>query len=1098
MSNKVKNMRSLLLLLFTTIALGISAQSVSLTGNVKDKSGEPIIGASILEKGTTNGTITDFDGNFTLKVSSKKALVVVSYIGMKTQEIDIKGKSKIDVTLEDDTQALEEVVVIGYGTVSKKDLTGSVSSVNAKQLESIPVSSASEALQGKMAGVQITTTEGSPDADVKIRVRGGGSLSQDNSPLYIVDGFPVSSISDIAPTDIQSVDVLKDASSTAIYGARGANGVIIITTKSGKEGKTEVNFGASWGVRKAVGQVDVLDPYEFALYQYELDQSGNYYGVYEDLDIWKSVKGNNHQEDIFGRNGNQQQYNVSISGGTKDIKYNISYSHNDEKSIMKGSGFSKNNVNAKINGTINKWLSVDFNARLSQQTIDGLSGGADNENSKSYSLVARSIIHAPINNFGFGGDDDDDNASNVRYTPSERLDATYKQQNKFQQNYNIGLNWKPFKNWKFRTEFGYRWNNKDVDQVWGYQATQNSKFGHAGLPQAYLTTTKNTEWRNANTLTYDVKKVFGKDRLNIMIGQEWSSSQDKSRYYTSVDFDKDATTEDILSALGKGTALPTSSYIGIKDNLLSFFGRLNYTLMDRYLLTVTMRADGSSKFADGHRWGYFPSAALAWRVIDEEFMSNTQDWLSNLKLRLSYGTSGNNRIPSGSMYTTYSLGETSDKSIYWDENPAVILQRSDVLSNPNLKWETTISRNIGIDYGFWNNRLSGSLDFYWNTTKDLLMKSTVNPASGYNYQYQNSGQTSNKGVEFQLDAVLVDKKDFNLNFNFNISYNKGKIDKLNGAKYWQSSKWDGTAVAGVEDFLLEEGGRLGEVYGYEATGFYTADDFNFDAVSGTYTLKNNVPNNSSLIGGKIYPGSIKLKPESVTYTYKTNSNGEYILDENNNKIITATNATYKKKCLGNTVPKIAGGFGLNGNWKGLDFNIFLNYSLGNKIVNATKLRSSFYSGSSKQWNVNSNFALANRYTWIDPATGNNLLSSASIKELGAEATTARLNELNSNASTWNPAGSTVMPLIDWALEDGSFLRLNNVTIGYTLPKAWVNKLFLKNVRIYVTGYNLYCFTKYTGIDPEVDCCTSTPMTPGIDYAAYPKSRSFVGGINITF
>ncbi|MGN0036509.1 MAG: SusC/RagA family TonB-linked outer membrane protein [Bacteroidaceae bacterium] len=1080
MSNKVKNMRSLLFLLVAAISLSVSAQTVNLTGNVKDKSGEPVIGASVLEKGTTNGTITDFDGNFSLKVSGKHALVI-SYIGMKTQEISVKGKTKINVTLEDDAQALEEVVVIGYGTVSKKDLTGSVSSVSAKQLESIPVSSASEALQGKMAGVQITTTEGSPDADVKIRVRGGGSLSQDNSPLYIVDGFPVSSISDIAPTDIQTVDVLKDASSTAIYGARGANGVIIITTKSGKEGKTEVNFGASWGARKAVGQVDVLSPYEYALWQYELDQSGNYYGVYEDLDIWKSVAGSNHQEDVFGRTGSQQQYNVSISGGTKEIKYNISYAHNQETSIMRGSGFQKNNINAKISGDINKWLSVDFNARLIQQTIDGLSGGADNENSKSYSLVARSVIHAPIESFG-AGDDDDENTSNVRYTPSERLDATYKTQNKFQQNYNIGINWKPFKGWKFRSEFGYRWNNKDVDQVWGYKATQNSKFGHAGLPQAYLTSTKNTEWRNANTITYDVKKLFGKDRLNVMIGQEWSSSQDKSRYMTSVDFDKDATSDEILAALGKGTALPTSSYIGIKDNLLSFFGRINYTLMDRYLLTVTMRADGSSKFADGNRWGYFPSAALAWRIMDEDFMSNTKDWLSNLKLRLSYGTSGNNRIPSGSMYTTYALGETSDKSIYWNESPAVILQRSSVLSNPDLKWETTISRNIGIDWGFWNNRLSGSLDFYWNTTKDLLMKSTVNPASGYSYQYQNSGQTSNKGVEFQMDAVLVDKKDFNLNFNFNISYNKGKIDKLNGSKYWQSSKWDGTAVAGVEDFLLEEGGRLGEVYGYETAGFYTADDFTFDAEKGTYTLKDNVPNNSALIGGKVYPGSIKLKPTSV----ETDDNGKVI------------SATYEKKRLGNTVPKISGGFGLNGNWKGLDFTVFFNYSLGNKIVNATKLRSSFYSGSSKQWNVNSEFALGSRYTWIDPANGTSLLSSASIKELGADATIARLNELNGSAAMWNPAGATTMPLVDWALEDGSFLRLNNVTIGYTLPKKWVNKIFLKNVRLYFTGYNLCCITKYSGVDPEVDCCTTTPMTPGIDYAAYPKSRSYVGGINVTF
>lgn len=330
MSNKMKNMRAALLFcLVAMISLSVSAQNVTVTGTVTDKTGETVIGASVVQKGnTSNGTITDIDGNFSLSVPANSTLVF-SYVGMTSQEIPLKGKTKVEVVMEDDAQALEEVVVIGYGTVQKKDLTGSVSSVSAKQLESIPVSSASEALQGKMAGVQITTTEGSPDAEVKIRVRGGGSLSQDNSPLYIVDGFPVSSISDIAPTDIQSVDVLKDASSTAIYGARGANGVIIITTKSGSEGKTQVNFGASYGFRNVIKQVGVLDPYEFSLYQYELDQTGTSYGAYKDLEIYKSIEGSNWQDQLFGRTGNQQQYNISVSGGTKSTKFNISYARNE-------------------------------------------------------------------------------------------------------------------------------------------------------------------------------------------------------------------------------------------------------------------------------------------------------------------------------------------------------------------------------------------------------------------------------------------------------------------------------------------------------------------------------------------------------------------------------------------------------------------------------------------------------------------------------------------------------------------------------------------------------------------------------------------------
>ena len=1071
MSKKMKNMRMVLFMLFATVSLSLSAQSITLTGKVKDKTGEGVIGASVLEKGTSNGTITDMDGKFTLKISGNKP-VVISYIGMKSQEINVKGKTKIDVVLEDDAQALDEVIVIGYGTVAKKDLTGSVSSVNAKQLESIPVSSASEALQGKMAGVQITTAEGSPDAEIKIRVRGGGSLSQDNSPLYIVDGFPVSSISDIAPTDIQSVDVLKDASSTAIYGARGANGVIIITTKSGKEGKTQVNFGASYGIRNVVKQVGVLNPYEYVMYQYELDQTNNYYGSYDDLDIYKSVKGENFQDEIFGRTGNQQSYNLSVSGGTKATKYSLSYARNDETSIMKSSGYSKNNINAKINTEINKWLNLDFNARLIYQTIDGLSGGADNETSAANSLVAKAIIHQPVPTLT-SNTEDDENSTNARYTPLERLNATYKKQSKFQQNYNVGVNWEPFKNWNFRSEFGYGWKYNNTDQVWGYQATSNSKYGYAGLPQAYLSKVNNKNWRNANTLTYNTKNIFSSnDKLNVMIGQEMSSSQDTKTYLTSVNFDKESSINEILAALGNGTALPTTTYIGIKDNLLSFFGRVNYSLQDKYLFTATVRADGSSKFSSDNRWGYFPSAAFAWRVFDEPFMESTKDWLSNLKFRLSYGMAGNNRIPDGSMYSTFSVAGTGDKSIYFGNNSATVLKHSDVLSNPELKWEVTVARNAGFDFGVWNNRVSGSLDFYWNTTKDLLMKTTIGASSGYSYQYKNMGQTSNKGVELQLNSILIDKKDYGLDFNFNISYNRGHIDKLNGLSSWQSSKWGGSAAAGLEDFLVEEGGRLGEVYGYKTDGFYTANDFNFNESTGTYSLKSGIANSSSLTGGTLYPGTIKLKA-----------------DEDGN---------IKKVRLGNTIAPVSGGFGFNGRIKNFDITAFFNYSLGNKVINATKLGSSFYSGSSKDWNLNDNFTLAKRYTWIDPSNGTSLLSSSSIKTNGSTYTINRLNELNANAGIWNPAGSTIMPLTDWAVENGSFLRVNNITIGYSVPKSLVKKFQMQNIRVYVTGYNLYCFTKYTGTDPEVDSRSSNPMTPGVDYASYPKSRSFVGGINVTF
>lgn len=620
MSNKVKNMRSLLLILFSAISLSVSAQTITVKGNVKDTSGEPVIGASVVEKGnTTNGTITDLDGNFSIKVDGKKTLVI-SYIGMKTQEVAVQGRKTINVQMVDDSKALDEVVVIGYGTVNKRDLTGSVASVSAKDLAAIPVASASEALTGKLAGVSVTTTEGSPDADIKIRVRGGGSLSQDNSPLYIVDGFPVSSISDIAPSEIQSIDVLKDASSTAIYGARGANGVIIITTKSGKEGKTQVDFGASFGFKQVTKLTEVLSPYDFVAYQREIGSLD--YGNFADMDIWRSIDGTDYQDEMFGRTGNQQQYNINVSGGTKQMTYSVSYAHNEEKSIMLNSGFKKDNVNAKIKSELNKWMTLDFNARLSYSTIDGLGGGADtNESNAANSTVANATVFRPVDSLKYS-DDDEENSSAQQKSPLERLLATDKTRNTFNQNYNVGLNWKPFKNWTFRSEFGYGWKFDDTEQYWGVDAVSNSKYGYNGQPQAYLLREKTMSWRNANTLTYDNKKLFkGRDKLNVLIGHEVSSSQRKSIENVSVAFPVTMNFDDMKANMGSGKALANQSTIAAKENILSFFGRVNYTMMDKYLLAVTVRADGSSKFGSGNRWGVFPSAALAWRISDEAFMS---------------------------------------------------------------------------------------------------------------------------------------------------------------------------------------------------------------------------------------------------------------------------------------------------------------------------------------------------------------------------------------------------------------------------------------------------------------------------------------------
>lgn len=1079
MSGNLKIFRVALLALFTLVVGNMSAQTIK--GNVKDSSGEPIIGATVQELGTKNIAVTDLDGNFSLKTSGKQQ-IQISYIGMKTKKVNASGKSNINVVLEDEATTLNDVVVIGYGTVKKKDLTGAVTSVSAKDLANIPVSTASEAIQGKMAGVTVTTTEGSPDAEIKIRVRGGGSLSQDNSPLYIVDGFPVSSISDIAPNDIESIDVLKDASSTAIYGARGANGVIIVTTKSGKEGKVQVNFGASLGIRKVMKEIEVFSPYDYAKYQYETQYGKDQeYGDWRDMDIWKSVAGSNWQDELFGRTGLQQIYNLSVSGGSKETKFNVSYSRTDDKSIMMGSDFTKDNINAKLNTKLNKWLSLDFNARLAYSVVNGLNSGGDtNDASASNSIINKAITYRPVEPLNASSDDDADETSNTDINPYDRMTGTYKQQRRFRQDYNAGLNWKPFKHFTFRSEFGYTWRYENTDQAWDKLATRNDNTG-AGAPKSRFSRVDVRNWRNANTLTYDTKNAFAKgDRLNVLVGQEWSSSLQKNYYISVIDFPSDFTLGEVLAHQGAGKTQPAANTIGAKDNMASFFGRVNYTYADKYLLTATFRADGSSKFASGNRWGFFPAVALGWRISEENFMKHI-NWLSNLKLRLSYGEAGNNRIPSGSIYQPFSFPNDYSKlkEPYFDGTMGTVMELGNTKSNTDLKWETTITRNVGLDFGFLNSRINGTLDFYWNTTKDLLMKSKISSSSGYSYMYKNFGQTSNKGVELAVNAAIIEKKNFTLNVSANISYNKNKIDKLNTGAEWDTN-YGIPDAATTQNFRVVEGGSLGEVWGYRLRGYYTAYDAeknpNGELVwtGSKWALREGLLDKSSTIMGSLQPGSPKLK-----------------VDENGDVV---------KEKLGNTIAPWAGGFGFNATFYGFDASVFFNYQFGNKIVNGTKMGSSFFHDTRKGYNLNSDFL--NRYSSIDPANGLSLANPSNVAQYyegGEAAVIARLNELNANASIYNPVLVTKMYLTDYFVESASFLRLQNLTVGYTLPKKLLKNIFLNNVRFYFTGYNLLTITGYSGNDPEVDSSSKkSPMSPGVDYASYPKSRLYVFGVNVSF
>ena len=602
--------------------------------NVKDSSGEPVIGASVLEKGTRNGGVTDFDGNLTIKLSGDNP-VQISYIGMKSQTVKVGNKTSIDVVLEDDATTLNDVVVIGYGTVRKKDLTGSVATVNNKALAEVPVASASEALTGKMAGVQVTTTEGSPDAEVKIRVRGGGSITQSNDPLYIVDGFPVESISDIPATDIEDITVLKDASSTAIYGSRGANGVILVTTKSGKSGKVNVSYNAYYSWKKIANTFDVLNTFDYAKWQYELALLKNendlssytqYFGEYQDLDLYKNVEGNDWQDTMYGRTGNTFNHNINITGGTDQIKYALSYAHMNDKAILLGSSYKRDNFSLKLNTKPTKRTTLDFQARYSDTDVYGggaqdATGAYDTDRRLKYSVIYTPI---PLANLDASAGAADDDLGNL-YNPVEAQRDNDMQREKKTLNMAASFGWEIIDNLRLKTEFGYDDYNQYDKKFFGLTTyyVKNVPAGeNQNMPAIRLIDTNRHRFRNTNTINYDFKKLIKSEdhSLNVLVGHEYVITKKRTNTNEVHGFPVDFDAATAWKLTSQGTPYQIDDVYSADDKLLSFFGRANYNYKDKYLLSATFRADASSKFAANNRWGYFPSAAIAWRISSEPFM----------------------------------------------------------------------------------------------------------------------------------------------------------------------------------------------------------------------------------------------------------------------------------------------------------------------------------------------------------------------------------------------------------------------------------------------------------------------------------------------
>ena len=857
MSNKVKNMRSWLLMLFAAISLGVSAQTITVKGNVKDTTGEPIIGASVVEKGnTTNGTITDLDGNYSIKVPSK-ATLTISYIGMKTQDIAVKGQSQINVTLSDDTQALDEVVVIGYGTVAKKDLTGSVSSVSAKQIAAIPVSSASEALQGKMAGVSITTTEGSPDADVKIRVRGGGSLSQDNSPLYIVDGFPVSSISDIAPTDIQSVDVLKDASSTAIYGSRASNGVVLVTTKKGKAGKVEISYDFMYGVQQPTSLPKIADSWVYAELYNEAAVNSGRAAKFTPEQIAQFRNGGpnvNWVKELYHRNSPQSSHNVSMTGGNDQLSYMASLGYMDQNSMFKGPDYGYKRYNARLN--VSHKVTNNFTLNLTSQFA--------RNDIKEHAYWTEWIIEQanrmppiyPIKN--------EDGSYN--YPAGSNSNGLQRlEEGGYRQNVNdellgtIQAEWEVYKGLKLIGSAGGRvWNNNLHENRKAFEGTGDSE--NKLTEQFYRSKNITTNLM----VTYNTK--IGKHSIGGLLGYAYEGFSEKQ-------FSTSRLTEDSKYDIFVGDLSGDKVSNGGSASdwaIYSGFARATYNYDEKYLLEFNIRNDYSSYFAKGNRSGVFPSFSAGWRISEEKFWSVLKPYVPSLKIRGSWGLVGNNRIGAYQYMQTVSV----KNGISFGDKLAQTAEFAS--TNPDLKWETTRMANIGFELGLLNNDLNITFDCFNNRTKDILVNLPVPGLFGNGAPIQNAGKVETRGWELSVSYRLKTGPVVH-NFAGNISDSFNEVIDTRG-----------TEIIGGSDVqtIIKEGYPLYSYYAYRSDGFFQNEE---ECQKGPHLE------------------GITPKPGDIRYLDK---NGDGVIKPDDDRFI-----------VGNDFPRYTFGFTYGLEYKGFDFSM---------------------------------------------------------------------------------------------------------------------------------------------------------------------------------
>ncbi len=979
------------------LSMQLFAQGHSVSGKVTDeKDGSVLPGVSVLVQGTSTGVSTDFDGKYTILVSDNNSTLEFSILGYKTRTIVVGSQTTINVLLEQDVSQLEEVVIIGYGGVKKSDLTGSVSSVKAEDLVAYPAVSAEQALQGRAAGVSVQATNGEPGSGYKIQIRGNTSINASNNPLIVVDGL----IGGVMPPpeDVASMEILKDASATAIYGARGANGVIIVNTKRGKDGKARISFSTSWSSQKEVNRLDLLNADQFTTYIQEIDPS-----YVPEL----TGEGTDWQDEIY-RAGGIQNYQLSIDGGTDKVNYYLSGAIYDQTGIVLDSDYKRYSITSNIDISASETFSFGASlfARRAEQdgtrTQEGGDAAQTGVISGAYKFMPTQRVRDVNGDFSVA--DRGFPIDNPYAMATELINESV--QDLFQGNAYMEIN--ILEGLQFKTTLGATMSNNRAGQYY----PRTLERGGAADGEATLSFAKNTSFISENYLTYTNTFAEVHD-INVMVGYSFQKDRFERMTTIATGFISDSFSFWNLNAARDPAYIDSRL---VETEYEAFYGRINYTLNNKYLFTVTGRREGSSVFARNNKYGFFPSAAFGWKISNEDFLKDS-DIVSSLKLRASWGQVGNQAI---SAYQSQAFFSTIISTVQGNQIDALYPSTG---SNPNLSWETTTQTDIGVDLEILKGRIGLTMDYYLMDTDDLLFNVPLSNFTGLQSQLENIGSMKNTGFEFAVNAGVLEG-DLKWNTNFNISFNNNEITKLvendtpGNDIFYSSSPLPG----GGNTQLLREGESVGTFWGFVYDGVYQAGD-------------------TFLTGGEQFAGGEKYR----------DLNNDGILDENDRTII------------GNPHPDFIWGWNNDFSFKNFNLNIFFQGSQGGEMLNYTAM------------------------------------------ELGV--LNGRTNATTSALNRWTPTNTdTDIPMVnssrgfvtsDRWIEDASYVRLKNISIGYDFTQIALEQLKLKSLRLYISGQNLLTITDYSGIDPEVAYRNSSSNI-GLDYGSYPNVQSFTLGLNIGF